>query len=194
MRSTRFTIDEEIAEQKILNASILKQSSAVKEHIYKMISQNENLRNESQIMENKNLELEAKLDQETRRLAESIRSKRRDMSEIRYDAEVIQARREEKAEITEEIKDLRVSFEDVDLDIYWLGHFYKVDYDKMVIFPFWKLEEDLERALQGEDPTLYKEEGPQERDHEAEGDGYDYEDDDFLDYDEETIDEDEKVS
>ena len=51
----------------------------------------------------------------------------------------------------------------------------------------------LERALQGEDPTLYKEEGPQERDHEAEGDGYDYEDDDFFDY-EETIEEDEKVS
>ena len=51
----------------------------------------------------------------------------------------------------------------------------------------------MERALQGEDPTLYKEEGPQERDHEAEGDGYDYEDDDFFDY-EETIEEDEKVS
>ena len=109
-----------------------------------MISQNENLQNESQIMENKNLELEAKLDQETRRLAESIRSKTRDMSEIRYDAEVIKARREEKAEITEEIKDLRMSFEDVDLDIYWMEHFYKVDYDKMVIFPFWKLEEDLD--------------------------------------------------
>lgn len=113
------------------------------------------------------------------------------MSEIRYDAEVRQARREEKAEITEEIKGLRMSFEDVDLDIYWLEHFYKIDYDKMVIFPFWKLEEDLERALQGEDPTLYKEEGPKERDHEAEGDGYDYEDGDFF---EETIDEDEEVS
>ncbi|XP_074623959.1 uncharacterized protein LOC141881929 [Acropora palmata] len=66
------------------------------------------------------------------------------------------------------------------------------DLDRMVIFPFWKLEEDLERALNGEDPTLYDEPGPPDSEDD-EGDGYDYDEDEIDDYEEEASTEDKET-
>ena len=190
LRSTSFTLDEEIEEQKSRNTSLLKKIAEAKDQLSKMKAQGANLRDETRVMIDKNKEFELKLDEETKQLTKTITDKRSKISEIKHDAEMVQTLREEKDAVAQELKGLRKKLEDVDLDIYWMEHYYKIDYDKMIIFPYWKLEEDLERAIRGEDPTLYKEEGPQERDHEKEGDGYDYEDHDFFNYEEEYDDDD----
>jgi len=180
LQSTSFALDEEIEEQKRRNASLEKQIAEAKEQLSKIEAQKTNLLEEFKAFEEKNREEELKLDEEIGELTEIIAKKRRNISEIKYDAEMVNTLREEKDKMAEELKALRDDIVDVDLDVFWLEYTYEQELDKMIIFPYWKLEEDLERALRGEDPTLHKEEGPPERNDE-DGDGYDYEDHDFYD-------------
>lgn len=74
------------------------------------------------------------------------------------------------------------------MDIYWIDYIFSYDLDRMVIFFLWKIEEDLERVLDGEDLMFFDELGLFEREDD-EGDGYDYDDYDFDFYDEEVSDE-----
>ena len=179
LESTSFPLDEEIEEQKSRNASIMKRIEDAKEQLSKMKFQAANLQGEFQAMEKKHRVVELNLDQETRQLTKVITKKRRDISEIKHDAEMVNTLREQKDKLDEELQGLRDDAEDIDLSIYWIDYTFKMELDKMVLFPFWKLEEDLERATKGEDPTEFDEPGPPERD-EYEGDGYDYEDHDFY--------------
>ena len=186
MESTSFALDEEIEEQESRNASIVKRIADAKEQLSKMKSQAANLQDEFQSMEKKHREVELKLDQETRQLTKVIAKKRRDISEIKHDAEMVNTLREEKDNMDEELQELREDVEEIDLNIYWIDYTFKKELEKMVIFPFWKLEEDIERALNGEDPTKFDEPGPPEP-KEYEGDGYDYEDHDFFKLYEEAV-------
>lgn len=161
----------------------MKQIAETREQFSKMKAQDLSLRDEFQAMEAKNREFESNLDKETRQLTDAITKKRREISEIKEDAEMLNTLREERDIVAEELRELREDSEDIDLTLYWQNYTYKMEVQKMVIFPFWKLEEDLERALRGENPTLFDERGPPERD-EDEGDGYDYEDHDFYHFEE----------
>ena len=161
----------------------MKQIVEAREQFSKMKAQDLSLRGEFQAMEAKNREFESNLDKETRQLTNVITKKRREISEIKEDAVMLNTLREERDVVAEELRELREVSEHIDLTIYWQNFTYKMEVDKMVIFPLWKLEEDLERALHGENPTLFDEPGPPERD-EDEGDGYDYEDHDFYRFDE----------
>lgn len=67
---------------------------------------------------------------------------------------------------------------------------FSYDLNRLVIFFLWKIKEDLERVLDGEDLFFYDELGLFERE-EDEGESYDYDDYDF-DYCDEKVNEEEE--
>ncbi|XP_068744738.1 golgin subfamily A member 6-like protein 24 [Montipora capricornis] len=190
LESTSFTLDEEIEEQKNRNASLEKQIADGEEQLGKINVQGISLKGELQEITEEQREFEFKLDHEIRQLTEFIDKKRRNISEIKHDVDMVHTLREDDDKMRYEMQKLQEQLEDINLDIYWMDHTFSHDLDRMVIFPLWKIEEDLERALDGEDPTLFDEPGPPEREDD-EGDGYDYDDHDFDSYDEEASDEEE---
>ena len=183
-------MDEEIEEQKNRNASLEKQIADGEEQLGKINVQGVSLKGELQEITEEQREFEFKLDHEIRQLTEFIDKKRRNISEIKHDVDMVHTLREDNDKMRYEMQKLQEQLEDINLDIYWIDHTFSHDLDRMVIFPLWKIEEDLERALDGEDPTLFDEPGPPEREDD-EGDGYDYDDHDFDSYDEEASDEEE---
>ena len=150
------------------------------------------LKSELQEMTEKHRKFENTLDCRIQQLTAVIETKRRNIYQIKHDANMVETLREDKNKVRVEIKKLEEQLEDINLDIYWMDYRFMHDLDRMVIFPFWKLEEDLERALNGEDPTLYDEPGPPDSEDD-EGDGYDYDEDEVDDYEEEASTEDKET-
>ncbi|XP_067021223.1 myosin-2 heavy chain-like [Acropora muricata] len=192
LESTSFAMNEEIQEQKQRNASLEKRIADGEEQFTQMNEQAASLKNQLQEMTDKHRKFEYKLDHQIQQLTEVIKEKKQNICEIKQDANMVQTLREDKDELRVEIEKLEQYLDDINLDIYWMDYRFMHDLDRMVIFPFWKLEEDLERALNGEDPTLYDEPGPPDREDD-EGDGYDYDEDEVDDYEEEASTEDKKT-
>ena len=177
-------MDGEIQEQKQRNTSLEKQIADGEEQFTQMNEQAASLKNQLQEVTDKHRKFEYKLDHQIQQLTEDIKEKKQNVCEIKQNANVVQTLREDKDKLTVEIEKLEQHLDDINLDIYWMDYRFMHDLDRMVIFPFWKLEEDLERVLNGEDPTLYDEPGPPDREDD-EGDGYDYDEDEVDDDDDE---------
>ncbi|KAK2562103.1 hypothetical protein P5673_014859, partial [Acropora cervicornis] len=192
LKSTSFALDEEIEEQKHRNIILEKQIADGDEHLTQMNEQAMSLKSELQEMTEKHRKFENTLDCRIQQLTAVIETKRRNIYQIKHDANMVETLREDKNKVRVEIKKLEEQLEDINLDIYWMDYRFMHDLDRMVIFPFWKLEEDLERALNGEDPTLYDEPGPPDSEDD-EGDGYDYDEDEIDDYEEEASTEDKET-
>ena len=149
------------------------------------------VKSELQEMTEEHRELEFKLDHEIQHLPEVIEKKDEMPGRLNMTWTLAETLREDKDKMKYYLQKLQEQLGDFNLDIYWTDRAFSHDLNRLAIFPLWKIKEDLERALDGEDPPLYDEPGPPERE-EDEGESYDYDDHDFDYCDEKANEEEER--
>ena len=147
LRSENVTLDEEIEEQKRRNSLLMKRIADAKEQLNTIQQNAANLYNECQSTDETSERFSKQLDQEKRKLSETVTKKRSEISEIKGDAELVTTLREEKDRSVADIARLRDDVADADIDVDNLTIKFQYELGKMVLFPFWKLEEEIDKAL-----------------------------------------------
>lgn len=146
-RSENVILDEDIEEQKRRNSLLLQRIKEAQEQLNTVQQTTANLYNECQSVDEKCERFSKQLDEETRELTEAVEKKRRNISEIKVDAELVATLREEKDRSFSEIARLRDDLMDAEIDVDNLTMKFQYALGKMVIFPFWKLEEEIDKVL-----------------------------------------------
>lgn len=147
LRSENVTLDEEIEEQKRRNSLLMKRIADAKEQLNTIQQNAANLYNECQSTDETSERFSKQLDQEKRKLSETVTKKRSEISEIKGDAELVTTLREEKDRSVADIARLRDDVTDADIDVDNLTIKFQYELGKMVLFPFWKLEEEIDKSL-----------------------------------------------
>ncbi|XP_022788742.1 myosin-8-like [Stylophora pistillata] len=147
-RSENVILDEDIEEQKRRNSLLLQRIKEAQEQLNTVQQTTANLYNECQSVDEKCERFSKQLDEETRELTEAVEKKRRNISEIKVDAELVATLREEKDRSFSEIARLRDDLMDAEIDVDNLTMKFQYALGKMVIFPFWRLEEEIDKVLQ----------------------------------------------
>jgi len=155
------TLDEEIEEQKRRNSLLVKRISDARDQLSLMKQSATNLYNEWYALDEASEKLSKPLNQEVKKFKDIIVKKRAEIVEIKTDAEMVPSLREEKDQVVAEIERLRDDLIDAQIDVDNLTTKFQYELGIMIVFPFWKLEEELDKALSEQDSTA--EEGSEER-------------------------------
>ena len=171
LRSVNVTLDEDIEEQKRRNNFLIKRFAEAKEQLNTMRENAAQLYNESQSLDKTTEKFSKQLDQEERKLAKTVATKRVEIAEIIADAAMVTSLREQKEQVATEIAQLQGDWVDADIDVDNLTQKFQYELGAMILFPFWKLEDELDRVQSEGDSS--GEESKEQRD-----DNYDNYDDD----------------
>lgn len=161
LTSENMTLDEEIEEQKRRNSLLVKRISDARDQLSLMKQSATNLYNEWYALDEASEKLSKPLNQEVKKFKDIIVKKRAEIVEIKTDAEMVPSLREEKDQVVAEIERLRDDLIDAQIDVDNLTTKFQYELGIMIVFPFWKLEEELDKALSEQDSTA--EEGSEER-------------------------------
>ena len=165
LTSENVTLDEEIEEQKRRNSLLTKRISDAKAQLSSMQQSAAKLYNEWYALDETSEKFAKPLIQEEQKLKDIVGKKRAEIMEIKADAEMVPSLREEKDRVVAEIVRLRDDLVDAEIDVDNLTTKFQYELGIMIVFPFWKLEEELDKALSEKDYTI--EEGSEEH-----GEGY----------------------
>ena len=138
---------EEIEEQKKRNSLLMQRISEIQKELKTVKESTAKLYNECRSVDETCERFSKQLDEEKRKLLETIERKKSDISKVKVDAELVAALREEKDRSLLEIARLRDDVIDADIDVDNLTIKFQYELGKMVIFPFWKLEEEIDKVL-----------------------------------------------
>ena len=141
-------LNEKIEEQKRRNRLLQQHIDEVQEQLNAVKQNTAKLRNECQSLDETFESISKHLDQETRELTAAVAKKRSRISEFKVDAELVGTLREEKDRSVSEIVRLRKDVMDAGIDVNNLTVKFQYELGKMVIFPFWKLEGEIDKVLQ----------------------------------------------
>ena len=141
-------LNEKIEEQKRRNRLLQQHIDEVQEQLNAVKQNTAKLRNECQSLDKTFESISKHLDQETRELTAAVAKKRSRISEFKVDAELVGTLREEKDRSVSEIVRLRKDVMDAGIDVDNLTVKFQYELGKMVIFPFWKLEGEIDKVLQ----------------------------------------------
>lgn len=147
LTSENATLDEEIEEQKRRNSLLVKRISDARDQLSLMKQSAANLYNEWYALDEASEKLSKPLNQEVKKFKDIIVKKRAEIVEIKTDAEMVPSLREEKDQVAAEIMRLRDDLIDAQIDVDNLTTKFQYELGIMIVFPFWKLEEELDRAL-----------------------------------------------
>ena len=89
------------------------------------------------------------LDQEEKKLKETISKKQAVISEIKLEAEMVTALREDRDRVAAEIARLRNDLVDAEIDASNMTEKFEYELGIMILFPFWKLEDEMDRLVSG---------------------------------------------
>ena len=134
-------------EQKKRNSLLMQRISEIQKELKTVKESTAKLYNECRSVDETCERFSKQLDEEKRKLLETIERKRSDISKVKVDAELVAALREEKDRSLLEIARLRDDVIDADIDVDNLTIKFQYELGKMVIFPFWKLEEEIDKVL-----------------------------------------------
>ena len=138
---------EEMEEQKKRNSLLMQRISEIQKELKTVKESTAKLYNECRSVDETCERFSKQLDEEKRKLLETIERKKSDISKVKVDAELVATLREEKDRSLLEIARLRDDVIDADIDVDNLTIEYQYELGKMVIFPFWKLEEEIDKVL-----------------------------------------------
>ncbi|XP_078377561.1 uncharacterized protein LOC144660713 [Oculina patagonica] len=170
LRSENVTLDEEIEEQNRRNSLLMKQIADARAQLNMMELNTANLYNEYHALGETSDRFSKQLDQEEKKLKETASKKQAEILEIKVEAEMVPALREDRDRVAAEIAQLRNDLEDAEIDVSNMTEKFQYEIGIMVLFPFWKLEEEMDRLLT--EAHFRVDEGGEER---HVGDGYDSE-------------------
>ncbi|XP_022788732.1 uncharacterized protein LOC111328535 [Stylophora pistillata] len=139
---------DEIEEQKQWNSLLVQCITDVQKELDTVQQTAANLYNECQSLDETYERFSKQLDEEKRKLSETATKKRRRISEIKeVDAELAATLREEKDRSVLEIARLRDDVIDADIDVDSLTIKFQYELGKMITFPFWRLEEEIDEVI-----------------------------------------------
>ena len=168
LTSENVTLDEEIEEQERRNSLLMKRISDGRAQLSSMRQSAANLYNEWYALDETSEKFSEPLNIEVKKLNDIVDKKRAEIVEIKADAEMVPSLREEKDRVAAEIALLRDDLLDAETDVDNLTKKFQYELGIMILFPFWKLEEELVKVLSEQDSTV--DEGSEEH-------GKGYEDD-----------------
>ena len=168
LTSENVTLDEEIEEQERRNSLLMKRISDGRAQLSSMRQSAANLYNEWYALDETSEKFSEPLNIEVKKLNDIVGKKRAEIVEIKADAEMVPSLREEKDRVAAEIALLRDDLLDAETDVDNLTKKFQYELGIMILFPFWKLEEELDKVLSEQDSTV--DEGSEEH-------GKGYEDD-----------------
>lgn len=152
--SENVTLDEEIEEQKRRNSLLMKRISDARAQLSSMQQSSANLYNEWYALDETSEKFSKPLSQEVKKLNDIVSKKRAEIVEIKADAEMVPSLREEKDRVAAEISRLREDLVDAEIDVDNLTTKFQYELGIMILFPFWKLEEELDKVLSEQDSTV----------------------------------------
>ena len=179
LTSENVTLDEEIEEQKRRNSLLVKRISDARAQLSSMQQGAANLYNEWYALDETSEKFSKPLNQEVKKFNDIVSKKRAEIAEIKADAEMVPSLREEKDRVAAEIARLRDDLLDAEIDVDNLTTKFEYELGIMIVFPFWKLEEELDKALSEQDSTV-DEASEEHGDGDGDGDGDDNEEDKVL--------------
>lgn len=147
LTSENVTLDEEIEEQKRRNSLLMKRISEVQVQLSSMQQSAASLCNEWYALDETSEKFYKPLSQEEKKLKDIVGKKRAEIVETKVDAEMVPNLREEKDRVAAEIARLRDDLVDAEIDVDNLTTKFQYELGIMIVFPFWKLEEELDKAL-----------------------------------------------
>ena len=108
-----------------------------------------NLYNEYHALGETSERFSKQLDQEEKKLKETVSKKQAVISEIKLEAEMVTAPREDRDRVAAEIARLRNDLVDAEIDASNMTEKLKFEYELgiMILFPFWKLEDEMDRLV-----------------------------------------------
>ena len=168
LTSENVTLDEEIEEQERRNSLLMKRISDGRAQLSSMRQSAANLYNEWYALDETSEKFSEPLNIEVKKLNDIVGKKRAEIVEIKADAEMVPSLREEKDRVAAEIALLRDDLLDAETDVDNLTRKFQYELGIMILFPFWKLEEELDKVLSEQDSTV---------DEGSEGHGEGYKDD-----------------
>lgn len=172
LTSENVTLDEEIEEQKRRNSLMMKRISDARAQLSSMQQSAGSLYNEWYALDETSEKFYKPLTQEEKKLKDIVGKKRAEIVEVKADAEMVPNLREEKDRVAAEIARLRNDLVDAEIDVDNLTTKFQYELGIMIVFPFWKLEEDLDKALSEHDSSV---DASSEEGSEGEGDDDDNE-------------------
>lgn len=172
LTSENVTLDEEIEEQKRRNSLMMKRISDARAQLSSMQQSAGSLYNEWYALDETSEKFYKPLTQEEKKLKDIVGKKRAEIVEVKADAEMVPNLREEKDRVAAEIARLRDDLVDAEIDVDNLTTKFQYELGIMIVFPFWKLEEDLDKALSEHDSSV---DANSEEGSEGEGDDGDNE-------------------
>lgn len=172
LTSENVTLDEEIEEQKRRNSLMMKRISDARAQLSSMQQSAGSLYNEWYALDETSEKFYKPLTQEEKKLKDIVGKKRAEIVEVKADAEMVPNLREEKDRVAAEIARLRDDLVDAEIDVDNLTTKFQYELGIMIVFPFWKLEEDLDKALSEHDSSV---DANSEEGSEGEGDDDDNE-------------------
>lgn len=172
LTSENVTLDEEIEEQKRRNSLMMKRISDARAQLSSMQQSAGSLYNEWYALDETSEKFYKPLTQEEKKLKDIVGKKRAEIVEVKADAEMVPNLREEKDRVAAEIARLRDDLVDAEIDVDNLTTKFQYELGIMIVFPFWKLEEDLDKALSEHDSSV---DASSEEGSEGEGDDDDNE-------------------
>ena len=170
LTSENVTLDEEIEEQKRRNSLLTQRISDARAQLNSMQQGAASLCNEWYALDETSEIFYKPLSQEEKKLKNIVDKKRAEIVEVKADAEMVPNLRDEKDRVAAEIARLRDDLVDAEIDVDNLMTKFQYELGIMIVFPFWKLEEELDKALSEQDSTVDEssEEGGEGDDHDNE--------------------------
>lgn len=147
LRSENVTLDEEIEEQKRRNSLLMNQITEARAQLSMMEQNTANLYNEYHALGETSERFSKQLDREEKKLREIASKKQAEILEIKVEAEMVPTLREDRDRVAAEIAQLRNDLEDAEIDVSNMTEKFQYELGIMVLFPFWKLEEEMDRLL-----------------------------------------------
>lgn len=147
LRSENVTLDEEIEEQKRRNSLLMNQITEARAQLSMMEQNTANLYNEYHALGETSERFSKQLDREEKKLRETASKKQAEILEIKVEAEMVPTLREDRDRVAAEIAQLRNDLEDAEIDVSNMTEKFQYELGIMVLFPFWKLEEEMDRLL-----------------------------------------------
>ena len=147
LRSEHVSLDEQIEEQKRRNSLLTKQIADARAQLNTMQQNTAILYDEYHSLGETSEKYSKQLEGQEKKLKESVSKKRAEITEIKVDAQMVTALREDRDQVAVEIARLRSDLIDAEIDVSNMTEKFQYELGIMVLFPFWKLEEEMDRLL-----------------------------------------------
>ena len=125
----------------------MKKIADAKAQLSTMEQNTANLYNEYHALGETSDRFSKQLDREEKKLKETVSMKQAEISEIKLEAEMVTAMREDRDRVAAEIARLRNDLVDAEIDASNMTEKFEYELGIMILFPFWKLEDEMDRLV-----------------------------------------------